>query len=46
MIQLTKLQGWQIYDSGLDGMIDLNNPSHNGYNRFNDYVDEVLKKSN
>ncbi|MEN5055643.1 hypothetical protein [Sphingobacterium kitahiroshimense] len=45
MIQLAKLQGWQIYDSGLDGMIDLNNPSHNGYNRFNEYVDEVLKKS-
>ena len=46
MIQLAKLQGWQIYDSGLNGMIDLNNPSHNGYNRFNEFLTEVLNNDN
>lgn len=44
LIILAKKYGWQIYDSGLDKMLDLNNPSYNGYDRFHAYVQQILNK--
>jgi hypothetical protein len=31
LIELSKKYNWQIYDSGIDGMIDLENPEKNGF---------------
>lgn len=38
MIELAKEHGWQIYDSAIDAMIDLNNPVNNGYEDYQNYV--------
>ena len=46
LVQLAKKQGWQIYDSGLSAMIDLNNPKKNGYENFKKYVNHIVKNKN
>lgn len=38
LIPLAKLHRWQIYDSGLNNFIDLNNPEINGHIRFKEYL--------
>ena len=43
LIELAKRQGWQIYDSGIDSMIDLENPKNNGYKNHQEYVHQILK---
>ena len=43
LVIVAKAQGWQIYDSGVDAMIDLDNPSANGYKNFKEYLNTVLK---
>jgi len=44
LIFLAKKYGWQIYDSGIDQMIDLDNPSFNGYDNFQNYLSQILKQ--
>jgi len=39
---LARQNGWQIYDTGLGEMIDLDNPSNNGYDNFNNYVKQII----
>lgn len=43
LIELSKKYNWQIYDSGIDGMIDLENPANNGFDNHRKYVEQILK---
>jgi len=43
LIELAKKFGWQIFDTGLGEMIDLDNPEKNGYENHQKYVDQILK---
>ena len=42
IIKIAKNESWQIYDSGLDEMINLENPAKNGYANFQTYLNEVI----
>lgn len=44
LIELAKQQGWQIFDTGLGSMIDLENPENNGYENHKNYVEQIMKK--
>ncbi|WP_298321275.1 hypothetical protein [uncultured Aquimarina sp.] len=44
LIVLAKKYNWQIYDSGIDRMIDLDNPENNGYENHRKYVEQIMKK--
>ena len=44
IVLLAKQNDWQIYDSGLDEMIDLENPGDNGYDNFNNYVKQIINR--
>tara|TARA_R110002073_G_scaffold335671_1_gene528379 strand:+ start:963 stop:1343 length:381 start_codon:yes stop_codon:yes gene_type:complete len=44
LIELAKKYNWQIYDSGFDRMIDLENPEKNGFKNHKKYVDQILKR--
>lgn len=44
LVVLAKKYYWQIFDTGLEQMIDLNNPSNNGYNNFQSYLQQILKQ--
>jgi len=46
LIELAKQHGWQIFDTGLGSMIDLENPENNGYENHRNYVAHVMKKLN
>lgn len=37
LIELAKKHEWQIYDSGIDDMIDLGNPEKNGFENHKKY---------
>ena len=43
LIELAKKHNWQIYDSGIDGMVDLENPEKNGFDKHRKYVEQILK---
>ncbi len=43
LIELAKKYNWQIYDSGIDEMIDLENPEKNGFENYKKYVEHILK---
>jgi len=43
LIELSKKYNWQIYDSGIDGMVDLENPEKNGFDNHRKYVEQILK---
>lgn len=42
MVILAKQNGWQIFDTGLEEMINLENPEKNGYNNFKNYLNRIL----
>jgi hypothetical protein len=42
IIELCKKNNWQAYDSGLDQMLDLDNPMNNGYQNHQDYVKFIM----
>lgn len=42
LIELAKKHNWQIYDSGIDGMIDLENPEKNGFENHRKYIEHLL----
>ena len=44
LIELAKKHNWQIYDSGIDGMIDLQNPEKNGFENHRKYVNQILNQ--
>lgn len=43
LIEISKKYKWQIYDSGIDGMVDLENPEKNGFENHRKYVKQILK---
>ena len=42
LIELAKEHNWQIYDSGIDGMVDLENPEKNGFKNHRKYVEQIM----
>ncbi len=44
LVVLAREHNWQIFDTGLGQMIDLENPSNNGYENFQNYLKQILKK--
>ena len=44
LIELAKKHNWQIYDSGIGEMIDLENPEKNGFDNHRKYVEQILNK--
>ena len=42
IIELCKKNNWQAYDSGLDQMLDLDNPMNNGYQNHQNYVKFII----
>ena len=44
LIELAKKHHWQLYDSGIDEMIDLDNPENNGFKNHRKYVEQVLRR--
>ena len=44
LIELSKKHHWQIYDSGIDQMIDLENPEKNGFENHRKYVEQILNR--
>lgn len=44
LIELAKKNNWQLYDTGIDGMIDLENPGNNGFENHRKYVEQILKQ--
>lgn len=43
LIELAKKYGWQIFDTGLGEMIDLNNPQNTGFENHQNYVKHIFK---
>jgi len=46
LIELAKKHNWQIYDSGIEEMIDLENPKKNGFENHRKYVEQIIKANN
>lgn len=44
LIELSKKHNWQIYDSGIGEMIDLENPEKNGFKNHSQYVKQLLNR--
>lgn len=44
LIELAKKYTWQIYDSGTDEMIDLQNPGKNGFKNHRKYMEQILNR--
>ena len=44
LIEIAKHHGWQIFDTGLGSMINLENPENNGYENHRKYVEQIMKK--
>jgi hypothetical protein len=45
LIQVAKVENWQIFDTGNGEMIDLENPEKNGYRAFQLYLQQVKSQS-
>jgi len=43
LIRIAKIYNWQIFDTGLGEMLDLDHPEKNGYNDFQNYLKQVIK---
>ncbi len=44
LIEIAKKHNWQIFDSGIGEMIDLENPEKNGFKNYKKYVEQILKR--
>jgi len=44
LMRIAKILAWQIFDTGNGQMLDLENPSKNGYHNFQAYLTHVLKQ--
>lgn len=42
LVVLAKKYNWQIFDTGLGQMIDLENPANNGFENFQEYLKQIL----
>lgn len=43
LVLLAKKRNWQIFDTGLGQMIDVNNPENNGFTNFQTYLRQILE---
>jgi hypothetical protein len=43
LIDLCKANNWQAFDTSLGEMLDLENPQHNGFTNFTNYLDHIKK---
>lgn len=43
LVEIAKKHNWQIYDTGLDAMIHLDNPQKNGYLNHKKFVEKTLQ---
>jgi hypothetical protein len=41
IVQLCKLNGWQIFDMSLGEMLDIDYPEKNGYTNFRNYLAQI-----
>ncbi|EAQ50534.1 hypothetical protein [Leeuwenhoekiella blandensis] len=44
LIEVSKKYHWQIYDTGTDAMVDLENSTKNGFNNHKRYVEQLKNK--
>jgi len=44
LIMISKINGWQIFDTGNGQMIDLDHPEKNGYQGFQNYLSLINRK--
>ncbi len=44
LIRISKIYNWQIFDTANGEMIDLENPSKNGYENFQTYLQQLINK--
>jgi len=44
IVILARQEGWQVFDTGLGEMLNLDNPEINGYDNFNKYLKQVLNE--
>ncbi len=42
LIRIAKEENWQIYDSGIDKMLNLEKPEENGYENFRQFLKNIL----
>ncbi|MFV8345103.1 hypothetical protein [Flavobacterium sp. ZB4P13] len=42
LIKIAKVENWQIYDSGIDKMLNLEKPEENGYENFQKYLKQII----
>lgn len=42
IVILARQKGWQVFDTGLGEMLNLDNPEVNGYDNFNKYLEQIL----
>ncbi|TRX15893.1 hypothetical protein [Flavobacterium franklandianum] len=42
LIRIAKEENWQIYDSGIEKMLNLEKPEENGYGNFRQYLKNIL----
>lgn len=42
IVMLARQKGWQVFDTGLGEMLNLDNPEINGYDNFNKYLEQIL----
>ncbi len=42
LIRISRIYGWQIFDTGNGEMLDLEHPEKNGYEDFQNYLQQVL----
>jgi len=45
LVKIAKIYDWQIFDTGIEEMIDLEHPKKNGYGNFQKYLRHVLKNT-
>jgi len=45
IIELAKLHNWQIFDTSLNEMLDLENPAKNGYINYKHYVKKIMNNN-
>ena len=41
IIKIAKEENWQIYDSGIDKMLNIEKPEKNGYENFEEYLKSI-----
>ncbi|SFA50908.1 hypothetical protein SAMN04488511_109207 [Pedobacter suwonensis] len=45
LVKIARIYDWQIFDTGIEEMIDLEHPEKNGYGNFQKYLRHVLKNT-